>query len=106
LVANAFYHRDYTIPGAAVSAAMYDDYVEIINAGVSTLRHHTGDAANRTNLGPGTRSSPMYSTVPGSSSSAKVIDWCRDNANSAPIWEEQSGSVVTFRPAPGKSPRK
>jgi hypothetical protein len=32
----------------------------------------------------------------------KVIDWCRDNANPAPIWEEQSGSVVaTFRPAPG-----
>jgi ATP-dependent DNA helicase RecG len=32
----------------------------------------------------------------------KVIDWCRDNANPAPVWEEQSGSVVvTFRPAPG-----
>ncbi len=32
----------------------------------------------------------------------KVIDWCRDNANPVPIWEEQSGSVVvTFRPASG-----
>jgi ATP-dependent DNA helicase RecG len=32
----------------------------------------------------------------------KVIDWCRDNANPFPVWEEQSGSVVvTFRPAPG-----
>lgn len=32
----------------------------------------------------------------------KVIDWCWDNANPAPIWEEQSGSiVVTFRLAPG-----
>ncbi|MFZ5831364.1 MAG: ATP-binding protein, partial [Planctomycetota bacterium] len=32
----------------------------------------------------------------------KVIDWCRDNANPTPVWEEQSGSVVVaFRPAPG-----
>jgi hypothetical protein len=32
----------------------------------------------------------------------KVIDWCRNNANPAPIWEEKSGSVVlTFRPASG-----
>jgi hypothetical protein len=31
-----------------------------------------------------------------------TVDWCRHNANSAPIWEEQSGSVVvTFHPVPG-----
>ena len=35
-----------------------------------------------------------------------MIDSCRDNANLAPIWEEQSGSViVTFRPAPGFTPQ-
>mgnify|MGYP000997856974 CR=1 FL=1 len=36
----------------------------------------------------------------------KIIDWCRENANPAPAWEEQSGSVVvTFRPAPGFTPQ-
>ena len=32
----------------------------------------------------------------------KVIDWCRDNSNPTPVWDEDSGSVVvTFQPAPG-----
>jgi ATP-dependent DNA helicase RecG len=32
----------------------------------------------------------------------KVIDWCRDNANPAPVWNEDSGSVlVTFLPSLG-----
>jgi ATP-dependent DNA helicase RecG len=34
LVANALCHRDYTIPGGAVSVAMYDDHLEIINTGM------------------------------------------------------------------------
>ena len=32
----------------------------------------------------------------------KVIDWCRENANPVPVWNEDSGSVmVTFQPALG-----
>ena len=33
-LANALCHRDYTIPGGAVSLAMYNDHLEIVNPGV------------------------------------------------------------------------
>ena len=39
--------------------------------------------------------------VPPPTAALKAIDWCRDNANPVPRWNEQSGSVVIiFRPAP------
>lgn len=32
-IANALCHRDYTIPGGAVSVAMYDNHLEVTNPG-------------------------------------------------------------------------
>jgi ATP-dependent DNA helicase RecG len=34
VAANALCHRDFTIAGGAVSVAMYDDHLEIINTGM------------------------------------------------------------------------
>ena len=123
-VANALCHRDYTVPGGAVSVAMYDDHLEIINTGTlhfditpeKLARPHQSRPWNPIIASVFYRAGVIEQWGTGT---LKVIDWCRDNANPAPIWEEQSGSVVvTFRPAPGfaaqvtprshpaKSPRK
>ena len=107
VVANALCHRDYTIPGGAVSVAMYDDHLEIINTGTLHFDITPEKLAQPHQSRPW---NPIIASVfyragiieQWGTGTLKVIDWCRDNANPAPIWEEQSGSVVvTFRPAPG-----
>jgi ATP-dependent DNA helicase RecG len=100
-------HRDHTIPGGAVSVAMYDDHLEIINTGTlhfditpeKLAQPHQSRPWNPIIANVFYRSGIIEQWGTGT---LKVIDWCRDNANPAPVWEEQSGSViVTFRPAPG-----
>ena len=107
VVANALCHRDYTIPGGAVSVAMYDDHLEIINTGTLHFDITPEKLAQPHQSRPW---NPIIASVfyragiieQWGTGTLKVIDWCRDNANPAPIWEEQSGSVVvTFPPAPG-----
>ena len=111
-VANALCHRDYTIPGGAVSMAMYDDRLEIINTGTlhfditpeMLTQPHQSKPWNPIIAGVFCRVGIIEQWGTGT---LKVIDWCRDNANPVPIWEEQSGSVVvTFRPAATVDPRK
>ena len=111
LVANALCHRDYTIPGGAVSVAMYDDHLEIINTGElhfditpeKLVQPHQSRPWNPIIAGVFYRAGIIEQWGTGT---LKVIDWCRDNANPAPVWEEQTGSVlVTFRPAPGFTPQ-
>ena len=67
-VANALCHRDYTIPGGAISVAMYDDHLEIINPGTLHFGITPAKLAHAAPIrSPGIRSSPMCFTGPGSS---------------------------------------
>jgi len=110
-IANALCHRDYTTAGGAVAVGMYDDHLEIINTG--TL-HFDLTPKQLTKPHPSRPWNPIIAGVfyragiieQWGTGTLKIVDWCRENANPAPVWEEQSGSVVvTFRPAPGFTPQ-
>ena len=104
-LANALCHRDYTIPGGAVSVAMYDDHLEITNPGSfqfgitpeKLTRPHESRPWN-----------PIIANVfyragiieRWGSGTLNIIDWLKANNNPTPSWAEQAGSIyVTFRPA-------
>ena len=106
-VANALCHRDYTNAGGAVSVAMYDEHLEIINIGTlhfditpeKLARPHQSRPWNPIIASVFYRAGIIEQWGTGT---LKVIDWCRDNANPVPAWTEDSGSViVTFQPASG-----
>ena len=86
---------------------LYDDHLEIINTGTlhfditpeKLAQPHQSRPWNPIIAGVFYRAGIIEQWGTGT---LKVINWCRDNANPAPVWEEQSGSVVvSFRPAPG-----
>ena len=104
-MANALCHRDYTIPGGAVAVAMYDDHLEITSPGAlqfgitpeKLTKPHESKPWN-----------PIISNVfyragiieRWGTGTLNIIDWCAENGNPAPAWQEQAGSVyVTFLPA-------
>jgi ATP-dependent DNA helicase RecG len=98
-LANAFCHRDYAEHGGAVSIAMYDDRLEIINPGelhfgitpAKLSRPHESKPWN-----------PIIANVfyragiieKWGSGTLNIIDWCKGNSNPKPSWIEQSRSVV------------
>jgi len=102
-LANAICHRDYSEPGGAVSLAMYDDRLEIINPD----RFHgiTPDKLK----GPH-ESKPWNPLIADAfyragvierwgSGTTNIINWCEDNGNPMSEWVERAGSVVvTFFP--------
>ena len=102
---NAFCHRDYTIPGGAVAVAMYDDHLEITNPGVL----HFGITPEK--LTKPHESKPWNPIIANvfyragiierwGTGTLNIIDWCRENSNPPPSWQEQADSVyVTFLPA-------
>ena len=104
-LANALCHRDYTIPGAAVAVAMYDDHLEITNP--SAL--HFGITPEK--LTKPHESKPWNPIIANvfyragvierwGTGTLNVIDWCAENGNPTPTWQEKAGSVyVTFLPA-------
>ena len=104
-VANAICHRDYTIPGGAVAVAMYNDHLEITNPGGL----HFGITPEK--LAMPHESQPWNPIIANvfyragiierwGTGTLNIIDWCAENGNPAPTWQEQSGSVyVTFVPA-------
>ncbi len=104
-IANAICHRDYAIPGGAVAVAMYDDHLEITNPG----RFHFGITPEK--LARPHESKPWNPIIANvfyragiierwGSGTLNIIDWCNENGNPPPTWQEQAGSVyVTFRPA-------
>lgn len=106
-LANAFCHRDYTIPGGAVAVAMYDDRLEITNPGAL----HFGITPEK--LTQPHESKPWNPIIANvfyragiiekwGSGTLNIIQWCRENGNPPPVWSEQAGSVlVTFVPLPG-----
>jgi ATP-dependent DNA helicase RecG len=86
---------------------MYDDHPEIINTGTlhfditpeKLAQPHQSQPWNPIIANVFYRAGTIEQWGTGT---LKVIDWCGDNANPAPNWPEQSGSVVVaFRPAPG-----
>lgn len=104
-IANALCHRDYTIPGGAVAVALYDDHLEIINPGTfhfditpeKLVQPHESRPWN-----------PIIASVfyragiieRWGSGTLNIVEWCLENANPAPQWAEQAGSVVvTLQPA-------
>ena len=104
-IANAICHRDYTIPGGAVSIAMYDDHLEIVNPG---NLHFGITPESLVELHESKPWNPLIANVfyragiieKWGTGTLNIIDWCRDNKNPDPVWQEQSGSVVvTFHPA-------
>jgi len=104
-IANALCHRDYTIPGGAVSVAMYDNHLEVTNPGAlhfgitpeKLLQPHESRPWN-----------PIIASVfyragiieQWGSGTLKIIDLCRTVGVPDPAWSEQSGSVITTFSAP------
>ena len=102
-IANAICHRDYTIPGGAVAVAMYDDHLEITNPGTFhfgiTPEKHTRPHESKP-------WNPIIANVfyragiieRWGTGTLNILDWCKENGNPPPTWEEQAGSVyVCFR---------
>jgi ATP-dependent DNA helicase RecG len=92
-MANALRHRDYCIPGGAVAVAMYDDRLEISSPG--TL--HFGITVE--DLVKPHASLPWNPLIAGvfhragiierwGSGTLNIVDWCRDNHNPPPRWQE------------------
>ncbi|RLC08735.1 MAG: AAA family ATPase [Deltaproteobacteria bacterium] len=104
-IANAICHRDYTIPGGAVAVAMYDDHLEITNPGTfhfgitpeKLTRPHESKPWNPIIANVFYRAGIIERWGTGT---LNILDWCKENGNPPPTWEEQAGSVyVCFRPS-------
>ncbi len=103
-LANAFCHRDYAVPGASVSVAVYDDRMEIINPGdlhfgitpKALTRPHESRPWNPIIASVFYRAGIIEKWGIGT---LNIMDWCRENGNPPPEWKVRAGSVVlTFRP--------
>ena len=104
-LANALCHRDYTIAGGAVALAMYDDHLEITNPG----ELHFGITPEKLTIPHESKPwNPIIANVfyqagiieRWGTGTLNIIDWCEENGNPKPTWQEQAGSVyVTFIPA-------
>lgn len=104
-LANALCHRDYTVPGGAVTVAMYDDHLEITNPG----DFHFGITPEK--LTKPHESKPWNPIIANvfyragiierwGMGTLNIIDWCAENGNPPPAWSERVGSVyVIFKPA-------
>ncbi len=104
-IANAICHRDYTIPGGAVAVAMYDEHLEITNPGTfhfgitpeKLTRPHESKPWNPIIANVFYRAGIIERWGTGT---LNILDWCKENGNPPPTWQEQAGSIyVTFWPA-------
>jgi ATP-dependent DNA helicase RecG len=104
-LANALCHRDYTQAGGAVSVAMYDDRLEIVNPGElhfgltleKLLQPHESRPWNPIIAGVFHRVGIIERWGEGT---LNMAEWCREVGAPAPVHSEQAGSViVTFFPA-------
>jgi ATP-dependent DNA helicase RecG len=104
-LANALCHRDYTIAGGAVAVAMYDDHLEITNPGALQF----GITPEKLTMPHESKPwNPIIANVfyragiieRWGMGTLNIIDWCVENGNPSPTWNDQSGSVfVSFFPA-------
>jgi ATP-dependent DNA helicase RecG len=111
-LANAFCHRDYAVPGASTSVAVYDDRMEIINPGdlhfgitpKTLMRPHESRPWNPIIASVFYRAGIIEKWGTGT---LNIIDWCRENGNPPPEWQVRAGSVVvTFKPLMDKPERQ
>jgi ATP-dependent DNA helicase RecG len=106
-IANALCHRDYTVPGGAVAVAMYDDHLEVTNPGTF---HFGLNADDMTKPHPSKPWNPLIASVfyragvieQWGIGTLNILDWCKENGNPPPRWEEQRTGdiIVTFWPIP------
>lgn len=101
---NAICHRDYACFSGSLAVAMYDDHLEIINPGTfhydftpeKLLRPHYSKPWNPIIAEVFYRAGVIECWGTGT---LNIVDWCKENHNPLPKWEEQTGSVVvTFYP--------
>ncbi len=104
-MANAICHRDYTSPSGAIAIAMYDDHLEVINPGSfhfgvtpdHLMRPHISKPWNPIIAEVFYRAGVTEQWGTGT---LNIIEWCKENKNPQPSWEEQTGSVIiTFLPS-------
>lgn len=104
-LANAICHRDYAGFEGAIAVAMYDDHLEIINPGSfhfgftpeKLISPHSSQPWNPLIAGVFYRTGIIEQWGTGT---INIIDWCKENKNPIPTWEEQTGTiVVTFSPS-------
>ncbi|MCY3018884.1 MAG: putative DNA binding domain-containing protein [Planctomycetota bacterium] len=104
-LANAICHRDYSIPGGAVTVALYDDHLEVSNPGAlhfglspeKLVQPHESKPWNPIIADAFYKSEIIEQWGTGT---LNILDWCRENGNPPPAWAEQAGAVtVTFAPA-------
>ncbi|MFO7557237.1 MAG: ATP-binding protein [Desulfobacterales bacterium] len=84
-------HRDYTVPGASISVAIYDDRMEIINPGAL----HFGITSKALFHPHESRPwNPLIANVfyragiieKWGTGTLNIIEWCKQNGNSMPQW--------------------
>lgn len=111
-LANAFCHRDYAVPGASVSVAVYDDRLEVINPGdlhfgitpKALTRPHESRHWNPIIAGVFYRAGIIEKWGTGT---LNIMDWCRENGNPPPEWQVRAGAVVLiFKPLSDKTTRQ
>lgn len=103
---NAICHRDYSIPGGAISVAIYDDRLEIVNTGTMAPGIHVEDL-KRNHI-----SAPRNPTIAETfyrrgliekwgRGTQKILEVCKAAGNPEPEFEEQGGGVIArFFPRP------
>ncbi len=105
-LANAICHRDYMMHGGAVSFAMYDDHLEIVNPGrlhfgmtpKKLIRPHASKPWNPIVASVFYRAGIIEKWGTGT---LNILDWCKENKNPSPTWLDDDDSViVTFAPRP------
>jgi len=108
-LANAFCHRDYAVPGASLSVAVYNDRMEIINPGSlhfgitpkALFQPHESRPWNPIIANVFYRAGIIEKWGTGT---LNIIQWCKENRNPPPEWNIRSESVVlTFKPSPEKT---
>jgi len=102
---NALCHRDYAIPGGAVSVAIYNDCLEVISTGLlpagitvaDLKRDHVSAPPNPLIAGIFYRRGLIEQWGRGTQ---KIVDWCLPTGQPEPEFEEQAGAVVVrLRPS-------
>jgi ATP-dependent DNA helicase RecG len=104
-IANSICHRDYTSASGAVAIAMYDDHLEVVNPGSlhfgftpdNLLRPHASKPWNPIIAEVLYRAGIIEHWGTGT---LNILEWCKENQNPLPVWEEQPGAVmITFHPS-------
>jgi len=105
---NAICHRDYTIPGGAVSVAIFDDRLEIINTGKLATGVQIEDLKRDHESLP---RNPIIAEVfyrrglieKWGRGTQKIIEICKAAGSPEPEFEERAGAVVVrFFPRPDR----